>query len=143
MAFCRNCGTQIKEGAKFCPSCGTKFAESTAQPQQVYQQPAQQQQPAPQQSKNDFSRLLLVSIVLYAVPMITSFLLNTFHIYDIPYIYLVTSMLSTASFIVGICTIVKLKTMVAQSIFNTAIILLSIMAVIEFYYVIRNIIYIL
>ena len=23
MAFCTNCGTTLKEGARFCPSCGT------------------------------------------------------------------------------------------------------------------------
>ena len=27
MAFCKNCGAQIEEGAKFCPSCGTAQAE--------------------------------------------------------------------------------------------------------------------
>jgi hypothetical protein len=35
MAFCANCGTKLKEGAKFCPECGTpvKQAEQTAAPE--------------------------------------------------------------------------------------------------------------
>jgi uncharacterized membrane protein YvbJ len=24
MAFCSNCGTELKDGAKFCPKCGTR-----------------------------------------------------------------------------------------------------------------------
>ena len=27
MAFCKNCGAQLEESAKFCPSCGTAQAE--------------------------------------------------------------------------------------------------------------------
>ena len=26
--FCRNCGTQLKEGAKFCPKCGTPVSST-------------------------------------------------------------------------------------------------------------------
>lgn len=29
MAFCRNCGTQLSEGAKFCPKCGTSISPVT------------------------------------------------------------------------------------------------------------------
>jgi uncharacterized membrane protein YvbJ len=29
MAFCKNCGAQLEEGAKFCSSCGTAHTEQT------------------------------------------------------------------------------------------------------------------
>ena len=43
--FCRNCGSQLKEGAEFCPSCGTKApvqtqAQNQVQQSQVVNQPA-------------------------------------------------------------------------------------------------------
>lgn len=49
MAFCKNCGTKVRDGIKFCPSCGTDVAEAQgdrhppappAQGYQAYQQPA-------------------------------------------------------------------------------------------------------
>ena len=30
MAFCPNCGSQIREGAAFCSKCGTKLSEVPA-----------------------------------------------------------------------------------------------------------------
>lgn len=27
MPFCKKCGAELKEGAKFCPSCGTSLGE--------------------------------------------------------------------------------------------------------------------
>ena len=30
--FCRNCGKQLDDAAKFCPDCGSSTAEQTAQP---------------------------------------------------------------------------------------------------------------
>ena len=44
--FCRNCGSQLKEGAEFCPSCGNKVSVQTQaqnqvqQPQVAYQPPS-------------------------------------------------------------------------------------------------------
>lgn len=51
--FCKNCGTQLKEGAKFCPKCGTPVtpmpgagqAGPGAGPQPPYQQPGGGQPP--------------------------------------------------------------------------------------------------
>ena len=51
--FCKNCGTQLKEGAKFCPKCGTPVtpmpgagqAGPGAGPQPPYQQPGGGQSP--------------------------------------------------------------------------------------------------
>ena len=42
MAYCRKCGNEIKEDAKFCPKCGTKtdvgyVAQQQALQQQTYQ----------------------------------------------------------------------------------------------------------
>ena len=31
--FCKNCGTQLGEGASFCPNCGTQVAETAAMQQ--------------------------------------------------------------------------------------------------------------
>jgi hypothetical protein len=31
--FCGNCGTQIKEGAKFCPNCGIAVASAIQKPE--------------------------------------------------------------------------------------------------------------
>jgi uncharacterized membrane protein len=53
MAFCKNCGTQIKDDAKFCPSCGTVAgSEEPAGQQQQQQQPADKVQGAINQAKN-------------------------------------------------------------------------------------------
>jgi len=43
MAYCRNCGTRLKENAKFCASCGQAVTKT--------QQPAQLQQPTYQQPR--------------------------------------------------------------------------------------------
>lgn len=66
--FCKECGSPLKEGARFCPNCGTQIVGATttqntnsqqqsyqqnfqqAQPQQPYQQPRPQQ---PQQVYED------------------------------------------------------------------------------------------
>lgn len=42
MAFCKNCGQELKEGVQFCASCGTPV---NAQPQQEAPQQAAPQQP--------------------------------------------------------------------------------------------------
>jgi hypothetical protein len=74
--FCRNCGTQIKEEAKFCPNCGTKTEAGAPQqvyqqpvpPAQVYQQPVRQQQmyqqPAPQREN---SKVLLLVAAIFGI----------------------------------------------------------------------------
>ena len=70
--FCRECGSPLKEGARFCPNCGTQIVGATtaqntntqqqsyqqqnfqqAQPQQPYQQPKQPQSQQPQQVYED------------------------------------------------------------------------------------------
>ena len=40
--FCRNCGAQLKEGAKFCPKCGTPVTQTQSTAGQQYDvQPGQ------------------------------------------------------------------------------------------------------
>ncbi len=45
MAFCRNCGNQVPDGAEFCANCGTPVENAQQAPQQPVQpvQPVQQQ----------------------------------------------------------------------------------------------------
>lgn len=43
MMFCKQCGTEIKEGSAFCPSCGAPIAQQDQQPQ--VQNTAPQQMP--------------------------------------------------------------------------------------------------
>lgn len=38
MAFCKNCGKQLPEGATFCPACGTSATEQTQQANTQFQQ---------------------------------------------------------------------------------------------------------
>ena len=40
MAFCRNCGTQINDGAAFCPNCGTPTNPDAAPVQKVTKEPS-------------------------------------------------------------------------------------------------------
>lgn len=51
MAFCKNCGQELKEGVQFCASCGTPVDPQPQQaaPQQQAQYAQQPQQAAPQQ----------------------------------------------------------------------------------------------
>lgn len=43
MAFCNNCGTELKEESKFCPECGTPVGSAeTTQSQPAQPQPVQQ-----------------------------------------------------------------------------------------------------
>lgn len=35
MAFCKNCGTQLEDGAKFCPNCGTPTADEAPKAEQT------------------------------------------------------------------------------------------------------------
>ena len=37
MAYCKNCGTQLKEGAKFCPNCGQSTGFVAKDPQVRYE----------------------------------------------------------------------------------------------------------
>jgi uncharacterized membrane protein YvbJ len=37
MAFCRNCGNQLTDGAKFCPKCGNKTDDGREIVQPTYQ----------------------------------------------------------------------------------------------------------
>lgn len=73
MAFCRKCGAQLNDGAKFCPSCGAPTGSEQAQ-QQTYQQP-QQQAYAPVQSdaqQNKVMGILAYLSWLVIVPWIAA-----------------------------------------------------------------------
>lgn len=40
MAYCRNCGTQIDDGAAFCPNCGTATSTAPAPEQKIDKEPS-------------------------------------------------------------------------------------------------------
>ena len=47
--FCKNCGTQLQDGAAFCPNCGAPVASEGTQNAETQQaQPQPQPHPAPQ-----------------------------------------------------------------------------------------------
>ena len=53
--YCENCGTQLKDGAKFCPNCGASVASPSSievkqpQPYQQASQPQTTSQPRPEE----------------------------------------------------------------------------------------------
>ncbi len=55
MAFCKNCGLELEEGASFCPNCGTNQAPATAQNNTAAQNdtPAQNDAPAQNNTNSD------------------------------------------------------------------------------------------
>jgi len=55
MAFCKNCGTEIPEGARFCPACGTVSEEPAEAQQTYYEQPEQAQQTYYAQPESEYS----------------------------------------------------------------------------------------
>ena len=86
MAFCGNCGAQIKDGAQFCPQCGQKTnmgqptnlqeVQTPQQPmtqpqQQVYQQPQAYQQPQQAMPVKPNSNMVLAicTTVLCCLPL--------------------------------------------------------------------------
>lgn len=83
MAFCKNCGTNLPEGATFCSSCGTPVANEAAQAQtqqtapQPQQYQANTQQAAPQQpvsadadvQNNKFMAVLAYIGILVLIPL--------------------------------------------------------------------------
>lgn len=64
MAYCSNCGAQIREGARFCDSCGNPVAQATP----GATQPPPMPPPAVTAADTGLAKtLLLVGLGLYAV----------------------------------------------------------------------------
>lgn len=53
MAFCKNCGAQLENGAAFCPNCGTKAEISFAEAEQIKEQAVQ-----PEEKRFDFNNMV-------------------------------------------------------------------------------------
>lgn len=74
MAFCKHCGSEIKEDAKFCPSCGKPIQEhdmpATPQPQ-TQQQTAQQAIPKKKKTKASTWGCLIFIFIGVFIVMIT------------------------------------------------------------------------
>lgn len=65
--YCRNCGAQINDGAKFCESCGaSQFTEQTAAPDQIQEkQPTKQpKKTIKMQKKQKYSCFAVCAILL-------------------------------------------------------------------------------
>ena len=84
--FCPNCGTPLKEGAKFCGGCGAKRPDTVEQPAQPTQQQYIQQSPAqPQyvpskseQKKKSKAPFFIGGCVVVAALVVTLIFTNVF-----------------------------------------------------------------
>lgn len=65
MAFCRQCGTNLLDGAAFCPSCGTKNNEGQENNAQYQYDPRQYQAPNYSRPVNDVEDNKLIAILCY------------------------------------------------------------------------------
>ena len=85
MAFCRQCGYQLREGAAFCPQCGTKTptnanasfagrpgvvpaAQQPATQQPATQQPATQQPATPASAKQPAAQVAAQAVMQVVNP---------------------------------------------------------------------------
>lgn len=75
--FCRNCGSEMEDAAKFCPKCGAKVEQEepvtvqpepeNLRPQEVYQPEVQPQEAAPETPKEKKSIVLPVVLSILVV----------------------------------------------------------------------------
>jgi hypothetical protein len=75
--YCKNCGTQLEEGARFCAGCGTQTVSESVQPpvheQPAYQPPeqfgqyAQQQPPAAGKPSGNKTLFIMIGIIAAVV----------------------------------------------------------------------------
>jgi hypothetical protein len=156
--FCKNCGAQMEEGAKFCSGCGRAVlnaspASAALSGQTVPPVPAAgpvytNQNPVPQQQegKNNGSALCLTAIVLYTISRVIPFLISITRLYAkvhyqiAHFFYAINSMLAIVGLIMAICALAKLKDRIAASIRSPITVLLLLLAVPELYYCINRII---
>jgi hypothetical protein len=133
--FCGSCGIQIKEGAKFCPNCGQPVSSSpVTQPAYTAWGTGIQQH----ENQNNWPLLLMISTVLYAVPQVTTFIINITQSYGIGYPYAINNVLYIASSILALCAFVNLKSIIESSIRNTLIAISVVTTIIQLYYCLQN-----
>ncbi len=68
MAFCGNCGEQVKDGVKFCPSCGKIVgADSAQQGQQSasYRPPVMQASSSEKDAQENKTMAILAYIIFF------------------------------------------------------------------------------
>lgn len=76
MAFCKNCGAQITEGARFCKRCGCEVGGS-ASSRQHETQPSQESQKQPSASKSKSGKGLRTLLLLIALIGIGYYLISS------------------------------------------------------------------
>ncbi|MDY4444226.1 MAG: zinc-ribbon domain-containing protein [Butyricicoccus sp.] len=66
--FCKNCGTQLKDEARFCPKCGTPVGVNQQNPdnQDSYTPP---QPPAPKKWKDSYTIFALIGVFAVAIAL--------------------------------------------------------------------------
>jgi uncharacterized membrane protein len=65
MAFCPNCGTKLKEGARFCPECGKTTGGVSASPGPANTGQTQQGEDEPNKG------MAVVAYLLFFIPLLT------------------------------------------------------------------------
>ena len=67
--FCKNCGTQLKDEARFCPKCGTpveQIYQQNPEPQDSY---IAEQSPAPKKWKDSYTIFVLIGVFAVAIAL--------------------------------------------------------------------------
>lgn len=79
MAFCKNCGAQIQDDAKFCPGCGKAIDNAAAPPQEQSQAQSGYTPPvvpgAPTQAEfidaHSNKGMAILSYIIFFIPLLT------------------------------------------------------------------------
>lgn len=73
MAFCGNCGEQVKDGAKFCPSCGRIVGADSAQQgqQSASYQPPVMQASSSEKDAQENKTMAILAYIIFFIPLIT------------------------------------------------------------------------
>lgn len=126
MAFCRNCGAEMNEGAAFCPNCGTGANA---------QAPGGQYQPAPQSDaeKNKVMGIIAYFWILWLVPILAAkeSPFARFHANQGLVLWIVSIAINIVSSILGIIPVVGIIFSILAAIVSIACLVLAILGIIS------------